>query len=50
MLAGTVISIFIHEAGHAVAACAEGLTPRRMRVLGYLGVISVMWMLSIPGL
>jgi hypothetical protein len=49
MLAGTLISIFIHEAGHALAACAEGLTPARMRILGYLGVIPYV-MLSIPGL
>jgi hypothetical protein len=49
MLAGTLISIFIHEAGHALAACAEGLTPRRVRLLGYVGVIPYI-MLSIPGL
>ena len=49
MLAGAVISIFIHEVGHALAACAEGLTPARMRILGYLGVIPYV-MLSIPGL
>jgi hypothetical protein len=49
MFAGTVISLFIHEAGHAVAACAEGVTPSRVRLLGFLGVIPYV-MISIPGL
>jgi hypothetical protein len=49
VFSGVVISIFIHEAAHAVAACAEGLTPSRVRVLGYLGLIPYT-MLSIPGL
>ena len=49
MLSGAVISIFIHEAGHALAACGEGLTPGRVRLLGYVGVIPYI-MLNIPGL
>jgi Zn-dependent protease len=49
VFAGTLISLFIHEAGHAVAACAEGLTPGHVRLLGFLGVIPYI-MLRIPGL
>jgi putative peptide zinc metalloprotease protein len=49
VLSGTVISVLIHEAGHAVAACGEGLTARRVRLMGYLGVIPYT-LLSIPGL
>jgi len=49
MLSGALISIFLHEAGHALAACGEGLTPGRVRLLGYVGVIPYI-MLSIPGL
>jgi hypothetical protein len=49
VLAGALISILIHEAAHALAACAEGLIPGRVRVLGYLGVIPYI-MVSIPGL
>ena len=49
VVSGTVISIFIHEAAHALAACAEGLKPARVLLLGYLGVIPYT-MLSIPGL
>jgi Zn-dependent protease len=48
-LAGAFVSIFIHEAGHALAARAEGLRPERLRLLGYLGVIPYL-LLSIPGL
>ena len=48
-LSGTVVSILIHEGGHAVAACAEGLKPERLRLLGYLGVVPYI-VLRIPGL
>ena len=49
MFAGAGLSIVIHETAHALAACAEGLTPARVRFLGYLGVIPYI-LLSIPGL
>jgi hypothetical protein len=49
MFSGVVISILLHEAGHALAACAEGLTPDRIRLSGYLAVIPYT-ILRIPGL
>jgi hypothetical protein len=49
MTSGVLVSILVHEAGHAVAACAEGLRPERLRLLGYMGVIPYI-MLQIPGL
>jgi hypothetical protein len=44
-----LVSILVHEAAHAAAACAEGLRPERVRFLGYLGIIPYI-MLRIPGL
>ena len=48
-ISGALVSILAHEAGHALAACAEDLRPGRISVLGYLGVIPYI-MLRIPGL
>jgi len=46
---GVLVSIFVHEGGHALAACSEGLRPSNLRLVGYLGVIPYI-MLRIPGL
>lgn len=48
-LSGFLVSILVHEAAHAFAACGEGLTPSRVRLSGYLGVIPYV-VLSIPGI
>jgi hypothetical protein len=49
MISGAMVSVFVHEGGHALIACAEGLRPKSVRLLGYLGVIPYI-MLRIPGL
>ncbi len=49
ILAGAAFSILIHESAHALAACAEGLRPSRLRFLGYLGFIPYV-LLTIPGI
>jgi putative peptide zinc metalloprotease protein len=49
VIAGIVASILFHEGAHAFVAVRHGLTPSRVRVLAYLGVIPYL-VLSIPGL